>query len=99
MKEKMEKMQLAFCKAQRIGDCLYNMGGLNSKAPVALPPKFKIFDVEKFDGTRDPKQHVKRYISIAEIVDTVCPPSICMPNLENSKFFKFFTRGPWEHLN
>ena len=38
MKEKMEKMQLAFRKAQRIDDCLYNMGGLNSKAPVALPP-------------------------------------------------------------
>ncbi|KAK9999324.1 hypothetical protein SO802_018927, partial [Lithocarpus litseifolius] len=27
MKEKMEKMQLAFRKAQRMDDCLYNMGG------------------------------------------------------------------------
>ena len=26
MKEKMEKMQLAFRKAQEMDDCLYNMG-------------------------------------------------------------------------
>ena len=55
MKEKMEKMQLAFRKAQGMDDCLYNMGGLSSKAPIALPPKFKIFDAEKFDGTGDLK--------------------------------------------
>ena len=52
MKEKMEKMQLAFCKAQGMDDCLYNMGGLSSKTPIGLPPKFKIFDAEKFDGSR-----------------------------------------------
>ena len=67
MKEKMEKMQLAFWKAQGMDDCLYNMGGISSKTPIALPPKFKISNVEKFDGTGDPKQHVWRYLSIAEI--------------------------------
>ncbi|KAK9988974.1 hypothetical protein SO802_029213 [Lithocarpus litseifolius] len=41
-------------------DCLYNMGGISSKTPIALPPKFKISDAEKFDGTEDPKQHVRR---------------------------------------
>ena len=46
-----EKMQLAFRKAQRMDDCLYNMGGISSKTPITLPPKFKISDVEKFDGT------------------------------------------------
>ena len=51
MREKMEKMQLAFRKAQRMDDCLYNMGGISSKNPITLPPKFKISDVEKFDGT------------------------------------------------
>ena len=59
MREKMEKMQLAFRKAQRMDDCLYNMGGISSKTPIALPPKFKIFDTEKFDGIVDPKQHVR----------------------------------------
>ena len=29
-----------------------------------MPPKFKISDLEKFDGTRDPKQHMRRYLSI-----------------------------------
>ena len=49
MREKMEKMQLAFHKAQGMDDCLYNMGGINSKTPIALPPKFKISDAKKFD--------------------------------------------------
>ena len=52
MKEKVEKMQLAFRKAQGMDDCLYNMGGLSSKVPITLPPKFKISYVENFDGTR-----------------------------------------------
>ena len=67
MREKMEKMRLAFRKAQGMDDYLYNMGGVSSKAPIALPPKFKIFDVEKFDGAEDPKQHVRRYLNIAEM--------------------------------
>jgi len=67
MREKMEKMQLAFRKAQGMDDCLYNIGGISSKTPIALPPKFKIFDAEKFDGTRDPKQHVWRYLSITKM--------------------------------
>ncbi|KAL0005727.1 hypothetical protein SO802_013288 [Lithocarpus litseifolius] len=49
MKEKMEKMQLAFHKAQGMGDCLYNMSGSGSKTPIPLPHKFKISDTEKFD--------------------------------------------------
>ena len=48
-------------------DCFYNMGGISSKTPIALPPKFKISDVKKFDGIRDRKQHVMRYLSIAEM--------------------------------
>ena len=48
-------------------DCLYNMEGISSKTPIALPPKFKIFGAEKFDGIGDPKQHVKRYLSIVEM--------------------------------
>ena len=67
MREKMEKVPLAFRKAQGMDDCLYNMGGMSSKTSIALLPKFKIFDIEKLDGTRDPKQHVRRYLSIAEM--------------------------------
>ena len=60
MREKMEKMQFTFRKAQGMDDYLYNMGGVSLKVPIALPPKFKICDLEKFDGTGDPKQHVRR---------------------------------------
>ena len=49
MREKMEKIQVAFCKAQGMDDYLYNMRGMSSKVPIALPSKFKIFDAEKFD--------------------------------------------------
>ena len=64
---KMDKMQLAFHKAQGMDDCLYNMGGMGSKTLIALPPKFKISNVEKFDGAGDPKQHVRRYQCIVEM--------------------------------
>ena len=60
-------MQLAFHKAQGMDDCLYNMGGICSKTAIAQPPKFKIFDAENFDGIGDPKQHVRRYLIIAEM--------------------------------
>ena len=67
MREKIEKIQLAFRKAQGMDDYLYNIGGMSLKAPIALPPKFKISDVEKFDGIGVPKQHIRRYLSIAQI--------------------------------
>ena len=51
MREKVEKMQLAFHKVQGMDDFLYNMGGVSSKTPIALPPKFKIFETKKFEGT------------------------------------------------
>ncbi|KAL0015444.1 hypothetical protein SO802_002513 [Lithocarpus litseifolius] len=54
MKEKKEKMQLAFQKAQGMDDYLYNVGRLGSKVPIPLPPKFKIYDAEMFDGSRNP---------------------------------------------
>ena len=68
MREKMAKMQLAFCKVQGMDDYLYNMRGVSSKAPIALSPKFKISDAEKFDGIGDLKQHVRRYLSIVEMM-------------------------------
>ena len=48
-------------------DYLYNMRGMSLKAPIALPPRFKISNAEKFDGTEDPKQHVRRYLSITKM--------------------------------
>ena len=66
-KKKMEKKQLAFCKAQGMNDCLCNVGSLGSKAPIPLTLKFKISNVEKFDGIGNPKQHIRRYISITKM--------------------------------
>ena len=63
MKEKMEKMQQAFCKAHGMGDFFYTMGGLGSTTLVPLPHKFKIYDAEKFDGIGDPRQHIQQYLA------------------------------------
>ena len=63
----MEKMQLAFRKAQGMDGCLYNMEGISSKTLIVLLPKFKISNAEKFEGIGDLKQHVKRYLSITEL--------------------------------
>ena len=59
IKENMEKMQQAFCKTQRMDDFLYIMGGSGSTPLAPLPPKFKISDAEKFDGSGDPMQHIR----------------------------------------
>ena len=53
-----EKMQQAFCKAQAMDDFLCTIGGLGLTLLVQLPPKFKISDVEKFDRSGDPRQHI-----------------------------------------
>ena len=47
-----------------MGDFLYTMGGLGSTPLVPLPPKFKISDVEKFNGCGDPRQHIWQYLSL-----------------------------------
>ena len=39
-------------------DFLYTTDGLGSTPLVPLPPKFKISDVEKFNGCGDPRQHI-----------------------------------------
>ena len=48
-------------------DYVYNTGGVSSKAPIVLPPKFKISNAEKFDRIGDLKQHKIRYLRIAEM--------------------------------
>ena len=64
MKEKVEKMQQAFRKAQGMDDILYTMSGLGSTPMEPLPHKFKISDSEKFDGSGDSWKHIRQYLSL-----------------------------------
>ncbi|KAK9997967.1 hypothetical protein SO802_017570 [Lithocarpus litseifolius] len=75
-------------------DCLYNIGGISSKTPIAFPPNFKMSNVEKFDGTGDPKQYVRRYLSIAEMkgldeANFACIPSFTHERLLSSPIGSF----------
>ena len=54
-------------------------GGHKLQDSIALPPKFMIFNAEKLDGTGDPMQHVRRYLSIAK-----------MKGLDEKKIFHAF---------
>lgn len=67
MKENMKIMQLTFCTAQAMNDVLYSICGLRSNATIPLPPKFKVYDAKKFDGTGDATQHVRWYIILIEM--------------------------------
>jgi len=55
IKEKMEKMQLAFRKVKGWIIVSTTCVDLSSKVPIALPPKFKIPNAENFGGIGDPK--------------------------------------------
>ncbi|KAK9274791.1 hypothetical protein L1049_022043 [Liquidambar formosana] len=67
MKARMDRMQTAWQKSQGMDDYMYSMAGITADSKVQLPPKFKIADYEKFDGTGDPKQHLRQYLSIARM--------------------------------
>ena len=60
----MEKMQQIFRKAQGMDVFLYTMDGLGLIPLVSLPPKFKISNAEKYDGSGDPRQHIQQYICL-----------------------------------
>lgn len=58
-------------------DFLYTMGGLGSTLLVQLPPKFKISDVEKFDGSGDPRKHIRQYLSLVRMKGLDEKQSLC----------------------
>ena len=45
-------------------DFLYTIGGLGSTTLAPLPSKFKISNIEKFDGSSDSRQHIQRYLGL-----------------------------------
>lgn len=58
MKDQINQMKTAWRKSQGMDDYMFSMTGITSEAKIQLPPKFKIADYKKFDGTGDPKQHL-----------------------------------------
>lgn len=52
-------------KSQGMDDFTFTIGSLPNRPMVQLPPKFKFGDSDRFDGTGDPRQHVRQYLSLA----------------------------------
>jgi hypothetical protein len=66
-KAKMELMQKALEKTQRVDDYLATMGGITKEEPSQLPPKFSILEADKFVEVGDPKQHLRQYLNFVKI--------------------------------
>ena len=66
-KEKMELMQKALQKTQRVDDYLATMGGITKEEPLQLPPKFFIPETNRFTRVGNPKQHLRQYLNFVKI--------------------------------
>ena len=58
MKGKMEKLEKAVRKNQGLDNYFLELKGLFDGVNEVLPEGFKMPDIDKFDGTRNPKNHV-----------------------------------------
>ena len=59
-------MQQALRKNQGFDDYLFSMGGIATEPSVQLPPKFSIPKADKYSGSGDPRQHLRKYLSFAK---------------------------------
>jgi hypothetical protein len=66
-KEKMELMQRALQKTQRVDDYLATMGGITKEELSQLPPKFSIPEADRFAGVGDPKENLRQYLNFVKI--------------------------------
>lgn len=67
MEENMAKMNEAIKKSRGAEDYLFEIGG-TSRTTTPLPPKFKISELVKFDGTEEPKCHLRQFKSAMELL-------------------------------
>jgi hypothetical protein len=66
-KEKIELMQKALHKTQKVDDYLLTVGGITNEPAVQLPPKFSILEADRFTGVGNPKQHLRKYLNFVKI--------------------------------
>ena len=43
------------------------MGGIATESSIQLPLKFSIPKVDKYNGSGDPKQHLRQYLSFVKM--------------------------------
>ena len=62
MSKEIEKMKDMLKRSQGIEDYMLDIEGLCPFPDVQLPPKFKMPKMDSFDGTGNPKNHLKQYV-------------------------------------
>ena len=65
MKAQLDKLESALRKSKGF-DYLLDIEGLFKAPKVPLPEKFKMPDMNKFDGTGNPKSHLRLYASVLQ---------------------------------
>ena len=66
MKEQLNKLENVLRKSKGFDDYLLDIEGLFQAPKVPLPEKFKMPDMNKFDGTGNPKSHLRLYASVLQ---------------------------------
>ena len=62
MSKEIEKLKDMLKRSQGIEDYMLDIEGLCPFPDVQLPPKFKMPKMDSFDGTGNPKNHLKQYV-------------------------------------
>ena len=67
IKGKVDLMQQTLRKNQGFDDYLFSMGGIATELSMQLRPKFSIPEADKYNGSGDPKQHLRQYLSFVKM--------------------------------
>jgi hypothetical protein len=67
IKGKVDLMQQALRKNQGFDNYLFSMGGIAMEPFIQLPPKVSIPKADNYNGSGDPKQHLRQYLSFVKM--------------------------------
>uniref|UniRef100_A0A2N9HL80 Retrotransposon gag domain-containing protein n=1 Tax=Fagus sylvatica TaxID=28930 RepID=A0A2N9HL80_FAGSY len=67
IKGKVDLKQKTLRKNQGFDDYLFSMGGMATEPSMQQPPKVSIPEADKYNGSGDPKQHLRQYLSFVKM--------------------------------
>ena len=64
--DKIDKLESVLRKSRGIDDYMMDLEGLLEPIKVKLPENFKIPEIDRFNGTGNPKSHIKLWMSVLQ---------------------------------